>query len=128
MSGKTLFAILRKARQLNLPLELTSHLFDSVVLPVLLFEGEVLAPDPSTEIEKVHLKFCLLSIPNKTTAVMFSAEFGRMLLEIKIKTKALFFWSKLLTGKQPKLLMHYIYIYICDSTCQNQALLAKIGC
>ena len=50
--NKTLFAMLRKARQLNLPLDLISQLFDSVVLPVLMYGGEVLAPYPATEIEK----------------------------------------------------------------------------
>ena len=97
--------MLRKAKQLNLLLDLTSQLFDSVVLPVLMYGGEVLAPYPSTEIEKVHLKFCkyILSVPNTTTSAMAYAELGRMPLEIKIKTKALFFWSKLVTGKPIKL-------------------------
>ena len=107
--NKTLFAMLRKARQLNLPLDLTSQLFDSVVLPVLMYGGEVLAAYPSTEIEKVHLKFCkyLLSVPNTTTSAMVYAELGRMPLEIKIKTKALFFWSKLVTGKQ--IIIYYVF-------------------
>ena len=114
--NKTLFAMLRKARQLNLPLDLTSQLFDSVVLPVLMYGGEVLAPYPSTEIEKVHLKFCkyLLTVPNTTTSAMVYAELGRMPLEIKIKTKALFFWSKLVTGKQTKLsyIMYFFLIML----------------
>ena len=50
--NKPLFAMLRKARQLNLLLDLTSQLFDSVVLPVLMY-GEVSAPYPTTETEKV---------------------------------------------------------------------------
>ena len=102
--NKTLFAMLRKARQLNLPLDLTSQLFDSVVLPVLMYGGRVLAPYPSTEIEKVHLKFCkyidVLSVHNTTTSAMVYAELGRMPLEIKIKTKALFFWCKLVTSNK----------------------------
>ena len=40
-------------------LDLTSQLFDSVVLPVLMY-GEVLAAYPSTEIEKV----CILNSVN----------------------------------------------------------------
>ena len=41
-------------------LDLTSQLFDSVVLPVLMYGGEVLAAYPSTEIEKV----CILNSVN----------------------------------------------------------------
>ena len=82
----------KKARQLNLPLDLTSQLFDSVDLIFLLY-GDVLAPYPSTEIEEVHLKFCkyLLRVPSKATGAMVYAALSRMPLEIKIKTKALFF-------------------------------------
>ena len=61
-----------------------------------MYGGEELARYPSTEIQKVHLKFCkyLLSVPNKKTGAMVYAELGRMPLEIKIKIKALFSSSK----------------------------------
>ena len=42
---------------------------------------------------------------------MVYAELGRMPPEIKIKTKALFFWSKLVTGKQTKL-SYILYFFL----------------
>ena len=112
--NKTLFAKLRKARQLNLLLDLTSQLFDSVVLPVLMY-GEVSAPYPSTETEKVHLKFCkyLLSAPNKTTDAMVYAELGRMPLEIKIKTKTLFFSGASWLWQTNKIYILCIFSFLC---------------
>ena len=53
--NKTLFAILRKARQLNFPIDVTSQLFDSVVLPAVWRRGMYGAPFPSSELEKKYL-------------------------------------------------------------------------
>ena len=63
--------------------------------------------------KKVHVIFCkyILSVPNKTTGDTVYAELGRMPLEIKIKTKVLFFWSKLVTGKQTKL-SYIMYFFL----------------
>ena len=56
--------MLRKARNLNIPDDLISELFYSLVTPVLLYGSEIYAPYPYKDIEKVHLKFCkyLLSL------------------------------------------------------------------
>ena len=105
VGNKTLFTLLRKARKLNLPVDLVSQLFDVMVSPVLLYGCEIYAPYPHFEIERIHLKFCkyLLGVSSRTTNVMVYGELGRMPLEIKIKTRIVSFWSKIITGKQTKL-------------------------
>ena len=102
VGNKTLFTLLRKARKLNLPVDLVSQLFDVMVSPVLLYGCEIYAPYPHFEIERIHLKFCkyLLGVSSRTTNVMVYGELGRMPLEMKIKTRIVSFWSKIITGKQ----------------------------
>ena len=115
IGNNALFSMLRKARNLNIPVDLISELFDSLVTPVLLYGSEIYAPYPYKDIEKVYLKFCkyLLSFPSRTTNNMVYGELGRMPLEIKIKTRAVSFWSKLCTGKQSKLSFLIYLILVC---------------
>ena len=54
---KAMFNMLRKATKLNLSIDLKSELFDSMVLPTLLFGCETYASQPFQEIEKVHIKY-----------------------------------------------------------------------
>ena len=107
--------MLRKARNLTIPVDLISELFDSLVTPVSLYGSEIYAIYPYKDIEKVHLKFCkyLLSLPSRATNNMVYGELGRMPLEIKIKTRAVSFWSKLCTGKQSKLSFLIYLILVC---------------
>ena len=98
--------MLKKSRNLNLPVNLTSQLFDVVVIPVILYGCEIFAPGSHQDIEKVNLKkFCkyLLGLSDKTTNVMAYGETGRRPLEIQIKTRAITYWSKLFNGKPTKL-------------------------
>ena len=57
-------------------------------------------------LEKVHVKFCklLLNLKTSTPNFMLYGELGRYPLNIKVKLKILSFWSKLIDGKQSKLL------------------------
>jgi hypothetical protein len=97
--------MLGKVRNLNIPADLASELFDALIAPALLYGSEVYAPYPHSEIETVHLKFCksILGVSSRTTNNMVYGELGRMPLEIKVKTRALTYWSRIATGKQTKL-------------------------
>ena len=66
-ANKTLFSLLKKAQSLNFPnSNVMSHLFDSMVLPILEYGSELWDHKVYDAIEKVHLRFCkfLLHVPS----------------------------------------------------------------
>ena len=56
IGNNALFSMLRKARNLNIPVDLILELFDSLVTPILLYGSEIYAPYPYKDIENVQLK------------------------------------------------------------------------
>ena len=54
-----MYAIFRKARRHSLPVDIQLKLFDSLVLPILLYSCEVWG---FAKLEHVHLTFCKRSI------------------------------------------------------------------
>ena len=55
-----MYALISKARQLNLPVDLQLHLFDYLVLPIMMYGCEVWGYENIAILDKVHLKFCKL--------------------------------------------------------------------
>ena len=63
-----MFALLRRGRQLQLPVDIMIHLFDTLVKPVLLYGSEIWAHEGTEILEKLHLRFCkYILLVNKTT-------------------------------------------------------------
>ena len=60
-----MFALLRRNRQLNLPLDIQLELFDSLVLPILTYGCEVWGFKNTNLIEKLHLKYLKYSLSLK---------------------------------------------------------------
>ena len=56
--GKRAMYILSKSYSLNLPIDITCELFDSLVNPVLLYGCEVWGFENIDNIESLHVKFC----------------------------------------------------------------------
>ena len=55
---RAMFALLRRGRQLQIPVDIMIHLFYTLVKPVLLYGSEIWA-HKGTEIRgKLHLRFC----------------------------------------------------------------------
>ena len=52
-----MFALLRRSRQLDLPIDLQLELFDSLIMPMLLYGCENWGFENITMIEKIHLKY-----------------------------------------------------------------------
>ena len=107
-----------KARKLKLPIDIQLELFDSLTCPILLYGCEVWRCENIILIEKLHGKFCkiLLGINNRTHTSMVYGELGQFSLNIKITSRLLNFWGKLLTGKESKLscimykLLYQLYV------------------
>lgn len=96
-SQKSLYALMRRIRNVNLPIDLQLKLFDTLVVPVLLYSSEVWGFENINEIEKVHLHFLkkTLGVRKSTSNYMVYGESGRYPLQIQIKIRMLNFWKRL---------------------------------
>ena len=85
-ANKAMFALLRRNRQLNLPLDIQLELFDSLVLPILTYGYEVWGFENINLIEKLHLKYLKysLSLKMSTPTCMALGETGRFPVSIHI--------------------------------------------
>ena len=115
---KAMFSLIMKARKLFLPLDIQLHLFDSMITPILLYGAEVWGCENVDIIDKFYLKYCksLLDVKQATPSVMIHGELGTMPLHLKIKSRVLNFWYRIVSGKNDKIcyklyqLMHYLHV------------------
>ena len=117
---KAMYTVISKCRRYNLPIDIQIQLFDSMVLPILLYGAEVWGIKEFKEIEKLHLKFLkhCLGICNSTCNNMVYGELGRFPLEIKIKIRIISYWSNLLNPNTVKLSKR-MYQYLLELDQQN---------
>ena len=114
---KAMFSLIRKARKLFIPFNIQLHLFDSMVKPILLYGTEVWGCENVDIIDQFYLKFCksLLDVKQTTPSVMIYGELGTTPLNLKIKSRVLSFWYRIVNGSKDKLcyklyqLMHYLH-------------------
>ncbi len=99
-SQKSLFAIYKKIRNHNIPIDIQLKLFDSLVEPILLYGSEVWGFENLEIIEKVHLQFCkrILNLRLSTPSFMVYGELGRHPLNIRVKLRMVSFWCRLQQG------------------------------
>ena len=101
---RAMFSLISKARKLQLPLDLQCHLFDTCIVPILLYGCEVWGFSNLSEIEKVHNQFCkyILKLNVATANCMARGELGRPRLECLVKQRMVNFWTRMVTGKASK--------------------------
>ena len=121
IANRAMFVILKKGRLLNLDVDTQLKLFDSTVVPIMLYGSEVwgftildLKNKPNQNklnilrtnlIEKLHLKFCkmLLKVKKSTASIMVYGELGRKPLSILIKSRMIQFWFKVVSNDDSRL-------------------------
>ena len=118
---KAMFALLKKIRNLHIPLDTSLALFDTLVVPILSYGSEVWAYENLDLVERVHLKFLkfLAGLRNSTPAFMVYGELGRMPLYIKIHKRAVAFWHKLHIHNDVIKLSQMLYKFIVLDTRVN---------
>ncbi len=94
---RALFFVLKKSQELSLDIDVSLHLFDSMVKPILTFGSEVWGFENLKTVERVQLAFCkyILRLNKSTPNVMVYGELGRYPIEIDIKVKMIKLWGKL---------------------------------
>ena len=102
---RAMFSLVKKARKLNLSIDVQLQLFDSLVVPIALYGCEILGFKNVQIIEKLHLQFCkmILKVKNSTNNCMVLGELGRLPLAFNIDCRMLGFWHRLVTGKHNKI-------------------------
>ena len=81
-----MFSLLKNIRLKQLLIDVQLQLFDSVVLPILLYGCEIWGFANFAIIEKVHLQFLKynLHLKNSTPLCMIYGELGRLPIECEI--------------------------------------------
>ena len=104
-ANKAMFSVLRNGNRLNLPLDLRLELFDSMVVPILLYGCEVWGFENFELIESLHLKYCkyIMKLSRYTPSVMVYGELGRYPLKVNIYTRMIKFWANIILGSKDKL-------------------------
>lgn len=102
---KAMFSLLRKSKNLGLPIDVQLHLFDHMVVPILLYGSEIWGFENNDIIEKLHLRFCriLLNVSNKSPKCMVYGELGRMPLQALIDQNVLNFWARILNANDKQI-------------------------
>ena len=102
---RALFSLISKARRLRLPIDIQLELFDSTVLPIMLYGCEVWGYTKTNLLETLHLRFLkmILGVHGKTCNSMVYGELGRFPVEIYIKKRAIGFWARLVKNKESKI-------------------------
>jgi hypothetical protein len=96
---KAMYAIISKGRLLQLPVDVMLHLFESMIVPILLYSCEVWGNEKSDILERLHLKLCkhILYLKQSTPNCMVYGETGRFPLLLTIKQRMVKYWGKIIT-------------------------------
>ena len=91
--NRAMFSLLRKSRQLQLPIAIQLPLFDVLVKPVLLYGCEVWAHEGTDILEKLHLRFCkyVLGVNKSTCTNMVYGELGATPLSLITQSRMVMF-------------------------------------
>ena len=73
-----MFSPMKKSRKLSLPNDIQLHLFDSMIVHILLYGSEVWDCDDTAIINQFQLKFCkmLLGLKQSTPNIIIYGELG----------------------------------------------------
>ena len=104
--NRAMFSLLRKSRQLQLPIDIQLQLFDVLVKPVLLYGCEVWAHEGTDILEKLHLRFCkyVLGVNKSTCTNLVYGELGATPLSLITQSRMVMFWARIKkVEKNPKI-------------------------
>ena len=135
---RSLFSLLNKSANLNLPLDIQLELYDQLVLPILLYGCEVWGLEDLKQLEAFHLKFCknVLKLNRYTPYCAVYGELDRYKLNKTIDSRMINFWCRIINGGEYKLssmvykllrALHEKYIYSSPWILKVKSVLDKTG-
>ena len=105
----------------KVPLDIKTKLalFDSMVVPILLYGAEIWGVYKFRNVDKLHMKFLksLLGVKRQTPNYAVLGEFGRLPLSVICKQRPLKFWCKIMIRNN--ILLYETYSELCNRMYQN---------
>ena len=98
-----MFALLKRSRNLSLPIDIMLKLFNVLVKPVVLYEAEVWGSKKCDILEILQLRFFKYVLSVNKFFMMVYGELGATPLDIDIKSRMLTFWARLCSGDKHKI-------------------------
>lgn len=94
-----MYSLISKGRLMQLPIDVMLHLFDSTVVPILMYACEVWGNENCDIVERLHPKFCkhILHLKQSTPTCMVYGETGRFPLVLSIKQRMIKYWAKIVS-------------------------------
>jgi hypothetical protein len=88
VASRAMFSIISKSRKLQLDIDTQVHLFNTMVVPIMMYGADVWGYTNSKLIEKLQLRFCkiVLNVKRSTPNVMVLGELGMYPLDIYIES------------------------------------------
>lgn len=110
-ANKAVFALLKKSRNLDLPVDIQIDLFNKTIKPILLYGCELWGTGNIEMIERVQLKFYkyIFNLKRSTPSNMIYGELGVLPLYIDIQTRIISFWTKLIENSEVNKLSSIVY-------------------
>ena len=110
-ASRAMFVLMRKAKSLTLPIDLTIDLFDRTVLPILTYGCEIWGFEMNDIITRLQLRFykMMLKVRQSTPSLMVFGETGKFPVSVTIKSRMLSFWYSIATNHQTEKLSTLIY-------------------
>ena len=86
---KAMFALVAKSRKLGLAISVQLHLFETMIVPILLYGSEVWSLEDLNILDRFQLKYCklILNLKQTTPSCMIYGELGVMTLSLQAKNK-----------------------------------------
>ena len=109
---KAVFALLKKAKQLLLPIDIQIDLFNKCIRPILLYGCEVWGYGNVAILEQVQLRFLkfVLNLKKTTPNYIVYGETGVLPLRIEINYRIISYWTKLVSADNNKLCSQLYFI------------------
>jgi len=96
-ANRAMFTLLKKCRQLELPIDIQIELFDKCVQPILIYGSEIWALETLELCDRLQLRFLkiLLNLRTSTPNCIVLGEVGKFPVSIEAKCRMLCFWYRL---------------------------------
>ena len=128
---KAMYSIMKKSRKLNLPIDIQIEMFDTMVLPILMYGCEIWGFANNSMLETFCLKLykSILGLKKCTPNCILYGKLGRFPIDIFIKRRMVAFWKRIFCNKQDKIavtLYNYMKCMFKTFFTQNGLFVLKI--
>ena len=122
---KAMFSLIQKSRRLDLSISVQLHLFNTMIVPILLYGAEVWAFEDLKILDQFQLQYCkmILKLKKSTTSCMIYYELGITPISLQAKLRLLSYWGKFVDNvnivKNASRINSIVYRTICTLHMSN---------